>query len=82
MDIAKTDGEVLVGGESASELGETFIRPTVLTNIPETSRANVEEIFGPVLVVHEFEFEEEAVRRANDTQCESYYSVRKITRSN
>ena len=70
LEIAKKDGQVLVGGESASELGKNFIRPTILTKIPETSRANVEEIFGPVLVVHEFESEEEAIRRANDTDCQ------------
>ena len=70
LEIAKKDGQVLVGGESACECGKNFIRPTILTKIPETSRANVEEIFGPVLVVHEFESEEEAVRRANDTECQ------------
>ena len=70
FEIAKKDGQVLVGGESASEFGKNFIRPTILIKIPETSRANVEEIFGPVLVVHEFESEEEAVRRANDTDCQ------------
>ena len=70
LEIAKKDGQVLVGGERASQFGKNFIRPTILSKIPETSRANVEEIFGPVLVVHEFESEEEAVRRANDTDCE------------
>ncbi len=74
LEIAKKDGEVLVGGESASEFGKNFIRPTVLTKIPDTSRANVEEIFGPVLVVHEFESEEEAIRRANDTECKFPFS--------
>ena len=70
LELAKKDGHVLIGGEGAIEFGENFIRPTILTKIPDTSRANVEEIFGPVLVVHEFETEEEAVRRANDTDCQ------------
>ena len=70
LEIAKKDGQLLVGGESASEVGKNFIRPTIVTELPDTSRANVEEIFGPVLVVHEFESEKEAVRRANDTDCE------------
>ena len=68
FEVAKQDGQVLIGGK-ASEHGENFIQPTILTNLPDTSRANVEEIFGPVLVVHEFETEGEAVRRANDTDC-------------
>lgn len=70
FEIAKKDGQVLVGGENAEEIGKNFIRPTILTKIPDTSQANVEEIFGPVLVVHEFDSEEEAVRRANDTDCQ------------
>jgi aldehyde dehydrogenase (NAD+) len=70
FDIARQDGQVLVGGETANELGKNFIRPTILTHIPESSRANVEEIFGPVLVIHEFESEAEAVERANNTECE------------
>lgn len=70
FEIAKKDGQVLVGGETAEEIGKNFIRPTILTKIPDASQANVEEIFGPVLVVHEFESEEEAVRRANDTECQ------------
>ena len=69
FEIAKKDGEVFVGGESANEHGKNFIRPMILTQLPETSRANVEEIFGPVLIVHEFETEDEAIRRANNTDC-------------
>lgn len=71
FDIAKKDGEVLLGGKPAREFGKNFILPTILTKIPDTSRANMEEIFGPVLVLHEFESEEEVVHRANDTECQS-----------
>lgn len=69
LEIAKKDGQVLVGGENAGELGGNFIKPTVLAQIPDASQTNVEEIFGPVLIVHEFSTEEEAVGRANDTEC-------------
>lgn len=44
-----------------------FVPPTVLHNVPLTSEAWTQEIFGPVLVVNSFESEEEAVRLANDT---------------
>lgn len=70
FEIARQDGEVSVGGEAASDFGENFIRPTLLSELPESSRANKEEIFGPVLVMHKFESEAEAVQRANDTECE------------
>ncbi|KIW14469.1 hypothetical protein PV08_07253 [Exophiala spinifera] len=75
FEIAKKDGQVLVGGEAASELGKNFIRPTIFSDIPDSSKANVEEIFGPVLVLHEFESETEAVQRANDTEYGLYASV-------
>ncbi|KAK6371468.1 hypothetical protein LTS17_008718 [Exophiala oligosperma] len=75
FDIAKKDGEVLLGGKPAREFGKNFILPTILTKIPDTSRANMEEIFGPVLVLHEFESEEEVVHRANDTEYGLYASV-------
>lgn len=70
FEIARQDGEVSVGGEVASDFGQNFIRPTRLSELPESSRANKEEIFGPVLVMHKFESEAEALQRANDTECE------------
>ena len=78
FEVARQDGKVLCGGEKAAAHGENFIQPTILTQIPDNSRANVEEIFGPVLVVHEFDTEEEAVRRANDTDCKLNSSSVKI----
>jgi aldehyde dehydrogenase (NAD+) len=39
--------------------------------VPESSRINKEEIFGPVLVVHPFTDEADVIRRANDTECTS-----------
>lgn len=64
------DGQALVGGKRALEAGDNFIHPTVFSNIPHKSKLDAEEIFGPVMVLHEFETEEEAVQRANDTECE------------
>ena len=63
-------GRVLTGGSKATgaSLAEgNFVRPTILTDVPSTSRAVREEIFGPVLVVDSFSDLEDAVRRANDT---------------
>ncbi|KAJ3141466.1 Aldehyde dehydrogenase 8 member A1 [Physocladia obscura] len=45
-----------------------YMRPTILTNLPPTSRCAQEEIFGPVVVVIPFDNESEAIEWANDTQ--------------
>jgi aldehyde dehydrogenase (NAD+) len=71
LEIGKQDGNVLTGGDK-SHVGANYIEPTVFTGIRDDSRINVEEVFGPVLVLHEFDTEDEAVARANDTDCTSY----------
>jgi len=42
-----------------------FVQPTILTDVPLTSSAWNEEIFGPVLSVRSFKTEDEAVAAAN-----------------
>jgi aldehyde dehydrogenase (NAD+) len=68
--IGKTDGQALVGGKKAG-FGVNYVEPTIFTNIADTSKLNVEEIFGPVLILHEFDTEAEVIKRANETECES-----------
>ena len=70
LDIGNHDGKVLTGGGPDTGLGPNYIQPTVFTNVADTSAINTQEVFGPVLILHEFETEEEAIRRANDTECE------------
>lgn len=63
-------GRVLTGGAKATEPGladGNFVRPTILADVPPSSRAIREEIFGPVLAVQTFSDTEEAIRLANDT---------------
>ncbi|MBW1604233.1 aldehyde dehydrogenase family protein [Streptomyces sp. JJ66] len=43
-----------------------LVHPSVLTDVPEGSRALTEEIFGPVAVIVPVDGEDEAVRVAND----------------
>ncbi len=68
---ARADGGALVaGGERASApalASGNFLRPTILADVPASSRAVREEIFGPVLAVASFADAEDAVRQANDT---------------
>jgi len=45
-----------------------FLRPTIIDGLPHTSRTSTEEIFGPVVTVHRFESDEEAIAMANATE--------------
>ncbi len=42
-----------------------FLEPTVITDLAPTCRTAIEEIFGPVVTVHPFEDEAEALEAAN-----------------
>jgi aminomuconate-semialdehyde/2-hydroxymuconate-6-semialdehyde dehydrogenase len=62
--IEDDGGKVLTGG-----LGDGwFVRPTIVVDAPVEARVCREEIFGPVVVVHQFDTEAEAVALANDTR--------------
>jgi aminomuconate-semialdehyde/2-hydroxymuconate-6-semialdehyde dehydrogenase len=65
VDGIETDGgKLLTGG-----LGDGwFVRPTIVVDAPADARVCREEIFGPVVVVHPFDTEAEAVALANDTR--------------
>jgi aldehyde dehydrogenase (NAD+) len=44
-----------------------FIRPTLFTNVAQSSRLAKEEIFGPVLAVQTFRTVDEVIEKANNT---------------
>ena len=54
-------------GGVAAECTGYYYPATVLTNVPEQSRAGCEELFGPVAVVHEVEDLDAAIKLANAT---------------
>jgi aldehyde dehydrogenase (NAD+) len=69
-DARASGGQVVAGGSRPTDAAlraGNFVRPTVLADVPSTSRAVREEIFGPVLCVTSFSDVEEAIRLANDT---------------
>lgn len=70
VDKAKSDGAlVLTGGKQPDHLQQGFFfEPTILANVDLNSDAWKEEIFGPVVCVHPFSTEEEALRLANDSR--------------
>ena len=67
-------GEVLTGGTRMNAPVEgvpaqgAFLRPTVLAGLDASCRTATEEIFGPVVTVHTFETDEEAIAMANITE--------------
>ncbi|MEO6950021.1 MAG: aldehyde dehydrogenase family protein [Ginsengibacter sp.] len=44
-----------------------FIRPTIFTNVAQSSRIAQEEIFGPVLTIQSFRTDEEVIEKANNS---------------
>lgn len=55
-------GRPELGGDSA---GGFFVQPTVVTGLEHGCRTSTEEIFGPVVTVHAFDGEDDALRLAN-----------------
>jgi acyl-CoA reductase-like NAD-dependent aldehyde dehydrogenase len=62
-DALARGGRAVVGGEDA--IGERFVQPTVLVDVPEDSLAVTEETFGPTLTVTRVRDMDEAVELAN-----------------
>ncbi|MFL6143386.1 MAG: aldehyde dehydrogenase family protein [Labedaea sp.] len=65
-DALARGGRALVGGADA--VGDRFVQPTVLVDVPEDSVAVTEETFGPTLTIAKVADMEEAVTKANATR--------------
>ncbi len=66
---AEEGGTIECGGQRP-DLGEQFsggyyLEPTVISGLTSTCRTATEEIFGPVVTVHPFDTEDEAMAMAN-----------------
>jgi malonate-semialdehyde dehydrogenase (acetylating)/methylmalonate-semialdehyde dehydrogenase len=70
IDIAKTDGaKVVVDGREGSFDGDAngfWLGPTLIDNVPTTSKVYTEEIFGPVLSIVRVNTYEAGVKLIND----------------
>jgi len=66
-DAVKKGAKVLTGGKTPEGPGY-FYPATVLTNVPDGADLLREEIFGPVASIQTFKTEDEAIKRANDTE--------------
>ncbi|HZP89791.1 MAG TPA: gamma-aminobutyraldehyde dehydrogenase [Actinomycetota bacterium] len=66
VDRAQERGaKVLTGGDVIERPG-FYYKPTVVTDVDQTSEIVQQEVFGPVVTVQRFTDEDEAVRWAND----------------
>jgi acyl-CoA reductase-like NAD-dependent aldehyde dehydrogenase len=66
QDALARGGRALTGGVDA--VGDRFVQPTVLVDVPEDSTAVTEETFGPTLTVAKVRDMDDAVERANATR--------------
>lgn len=57
----------VTGGERVSGTNGYFMQPTLFTDVAVDSEIFQQEVFGPVLVIHPFDTEDEAVELANGT---------------
>ena len=64
LEEVKAEGKILTGGQAEDGPGY-FIKPTIVTDVPETAKIVQEEQFGPILPVLRFTDEDDVVRRAN-----------------
>ncbi len=58
-DVVEVGGNISFGG--TAEAKENLIEPTIVTNMPESSRVMQEEIFGPILPLIKYESIEEVI---------------------
>jgi len=65
-----------IGAEEGAEMFQSscnlpgkgfFCKPTIFTNVAQSSRIAQEEIFGPVLTVQTFRTDDEVIEKANNT---------------
>jgi len=55
-------GKLLTGGERKGSV----VQPTVMKDVPKTCRLGHEEVFGPVVILYQFDNLDEAIGKAND----------------
>lgn len=73
IQVAREEGgTILCGGNElgvdADLAGGYYIQPTVIEGLPQNSRCNMEEIFGPVVTLQPFDSEEDMLEIANGVE--------------
>ncbi|WLG76658.1 NAD-dependent succinate-semialdehyde dehydrogenase [Pseudomonas simiae] len=72
-----------IGGNRVGDKGY-FFEPTVLTNVPVTALAMVDEPFGPIAIINPFDDIDEAIKEANRLPygLSAYAYTRSLTSAN
>ena len=68
IELAKQEGGVILAGGNIPEKKGAWIEPTVIADLSHLSRTATEEIFGPVVTIHKFDSDKEAIEIANSTK--------------
>ncbi len=68
IEIGKSEGRLVTGGEKVELEGGYYIAPTVFVDVPANARIAMEEIFGPVLAVIKSSGFDESLAIANATE--------------
>lgn len=68
IEIGKSEGQLLAGGEPLEEHRGWFLKPTVIGDVDPMARISQEEIFGPVLATFKAKDFDSALEIANNTQ--------------
>ncbi|MFD2701983.1 aldehyde dehydrogenase family protein [Paenibacillus shunpengii] len=55
--------ELITGGE----VSQRVLAPTIMTHVPHSAKLSSQEVFGPVVVIHEVSSIEEAIEKVNDS---------------
>jgi len=77
IEIGKSEGKLVHGGNSREDLGGFFIEPTIFSDVDRNARIAQEEIFGPVVAFIKAEDFKDAIDIANGTEyglTGSFYS--------
>lgn len=85
-DAVKNGGKVILGGKKlhgTPGYDGYFFEPTLITGAKENMLIAREETFAPVMALFEFDTEEEAVQKANDTSMglASYFFTKNVDRT-
>jgi aldehyde dehydrogenase (NAD+) len=67
LKIGQQEGAEMYQSACALPKKGFFIRPTIFTNVAQSSRIAQEEIFGPVLTIQTFRTDDEVIEKANNT---------------
>jgi len=68
IELAQKEGGVILAGGNIPNKPGAWIEPTVIGGLSHASRTATEEIFGPVVTIHQFDTDEEALEMANCTE--------------